>query len=119
MLQKFRALLLSLLLTHCTMLLAQTDSSVFPKPFGQGTYVPSKFGSIFYEADVEGKPVVMINGEPTVTRTVFWRALDFLKPHDFQRIYFDESGGGRATREILKKFSPAITVEDIKTLRKH
>ncbi|GEA09416.1 proline iminopeptidase [Alteromonas sp. KUL42] len=119
MLQKFRALLLTLLFTHCTMSMAQTDSSVLPKPFGQGTYVPSMFGQIYYEADGEGIPVVMINGGPGAARTVFWGALDFLKPHGYQIIYFDETGVGRATREIPQKFSPAITVEDIETLRKH
>ncbi|MEP1445737.1 MAG: alpha/beta hydrolase [Paraglaciecola sp.] len=117
MLKAFNALLLLLLCLN--VLTAKASDSSLPKPYGQGTYVKSKFGHIYYEADGEGTPVVMINGGPGASRTVFWGALDFLKSHGYQIIYFDETGVGRATREIPEAFSPAITVEDIETLRQH
>ncbi|GHG01351.1 alpha/beta fold hydrolase [Thalassotalea marina] len=118
----FKAFLITLsllLCLNCSALLAKTNENPLPKPYGQGTYIKSKFGQIYFEADGEGTPVVMLNGGPGAARTIFWGALDFLKPHGFQIIYFDETGVGRATRKIPEKFSPTITVEDIETLRKH
>ena len=99
------------------MVLSEQSTNELPKPYGQGTYIPSKFGHLYYEEDGEGTPVVMINGGPGASRTVFWGALDFLKKHDFKIVYFDETGVGRSTREIPEKFSPQITVQDIETLR--
>lgn len=108
-----------LFLLHINVLVANASDTPLPKPYGQGTFVKSKFGHIYYEADGEGTPIVMINGGPGASRTIFWGALDFLKPRGYQIIYFDETGVGRATREIQEKFSPSITVEDIETLRQH
>lgn len=119
MLRIFGAAIILLLCLATNNALAVKSEPSLPKPFGQGTYVKSKFGQIYYEADGEGTPIVMINGGPGAARTVFWGALDFLKPLGYQIVYFDETGVGRATREIPEKFSPAITVEDIETLRQH
>lgn len=101
------------------MVFSDQSKNELPKPYGQGTYIPSKFGQLYFEEDGEGTPVVMINGGPGASRTVFWGALDFLKEHDFKIVYFDETGVGRSTREIPEKFSPHITVQDIETLRQH
>lgn len=101
------------------MVLSKQSVNQLPKPYGQGTYIPSKFGQIYFEEDGEGIPVVMINGGPGASRTVFWGALDFLKEHDFKIVYFDETGVGRSTRKISEQFSPHLTVEDIETLRRH
>ncbi len=119
MLKVFSALLSLVLCLNCKALMANTPDSPLPKAYGQGTYVKTKFGQIYYEVDGEGTPVVMINGGPGASRTIFWGALDFLKPQGYQIVYFDETGVGRATRKISEKFSPAITVEDIETLRQH
>lgn len=96
---------------------AQTDK--LPAPYGQGNYIPTPRGQIYYEADGTGTPVILVNGGPGASRTVFWGALDFLKKDGYQIIYFDETGVGRATREIDEPFSPLITVEDLETLRTH
>ena len=64
---------------NCNVLMTNTTNSPLPKPYEQGTYVETKFGHIYYEVDGEGIPVVMINGGPGASRTVFWGALDFLK----------------------------------------
>ena len=119
MLNAIKTVLLLILCVWCEGLVAQVDQQNFPKPYGQGHYVKSKFGQIYYEADGEGMPVVMLNGGPGASRTVFWGALDFLKPHGYQIIYFDQTGVGRATKKIAEKYSPAVTVEDIETLRRH
>ena len=111
-------LLVSSLLTSFSSF-ADKNKPTLPAPYGQGEYIKSKFGEIYYEADGEGTPVVMINGGPGASRTVFWGALDFLKDDGYQIIYFDETGVGRATREIKGKHTPLNTVEDLETLRKH
>ncbi|MBB6523832.1 alpha/beta fold hydrolase [Pseudoteredinibacter isoporae] len=98
---------------------AGANSDQLPKPYGQGSYIPSKFGKLYYEEEGAGTPVVMINGGPGASRTVFWGALDFLKPYNYKIVYFDETGVGRSTRNIPETFSPKITVQDIETLRKH
>lgn len=119
MLKAFSTLMSLLLCLSSDVLMANTPDSPLPEPYGQGTYIKSQYGKIYYEAEGEGTPVVMINGGPGASRTVFWGALSFLKPHGYQIIYLDETGVGRATREIPDKFSPSITVEDIETLRLH
>lgn len=98
---------------------ADKAKSELPTPYGQGQYIDSKHGKIYYEADGKGTPIVMINGGPGASRTVFWGALDFLKEDGYQIVYFDETGVGRATREIKGKHSPLNTVEDLETLRQH
>ncbi len=100
-------------------LIAEESKPELPAPYGQGTYIPSKHGKIYYESDGKGTPIVMINGGPGASRTVFWGALDFLKQHGYRIIYFDETGVGRSTRKIKGKHTPLNTVEDIETLRKH
>lgn len=100
-------------------LFATQEKSILPAPYGQGNYVKTKHGKIYYEADGQGVPVVMVNGGPGASRTVFWGALDFLKEQGYQVVYFDETGVGRATREIAGKHSPWNTVADIESLRKH
>lgn len=99
--------------------LSRGAKTELPAPYGQGEYVKTKHGKIYYEADGKGTPVVMINGGPGASRTVFWGALDFLKARDYKIIYFDETGVGRATREIEGAHTPLNTVEDLETLRKH
>ena len=111
------AFLTLILLTPTTH--ADQVETPLPSPYGQGTYVPTSRGHIYYEADGEGTPVILINGGPGASRTVFWGALDFLKTEGYMIVYFDETGVGRATREINEEFSPHITVEDIETLRSH
>jgi proline iminopeptidase len=100
-------------------LLAQESKSTLPAPYGQGNYIKTELGRIYYEADGEGTPIVMVNGGPGASRTVFWGALDFLKEKGFQIIYLDETGVGRATKKIEGKHTPLNTVEDLETLRKH
>lgn len=97
----------------------QSPEYKLPQPYGQGTYIKSKFGKIYYEEDGMGTPIIMINGGPGASRTVFWGALGFLKEHNYKIVYFDETGVGRSTRKIKEKFSPLITVHDIETLRRH
>ena len=72
MLKILSALLPLLLCINCNILMANTTNSPLPKSYGQGTYVETKFGHIYYEVDGEGIPVVMINGGPGASRTVFW-----------------------------------------------
>lgn len=96
-----------------------SNTNQLPEPYGQGNYISGKFGKIYYEAEGSGTPVIMINGGPGASRTVFWGALDFLKPHNYKIVYFDETGVGRSTRKIPETFSPEITVQDIETLRRH
>lgn len=98
---------------------AEDTKTKLPAPYGQGQYISTQHGKIYYEADGEGTPVVMINGGPGASRTVFWGALDFLKKDGYQIIYFDETGVGRSTRTISGKHTPMNTVEDLETLRKH
>lgn len=111
-------LLICSLFTAFSSIAGKTNNQL-PAPYGQGEYITSKHGKIYYEADGKGTPVVMINGGPGASRTVFWGALDFLKQDGYQIIYFDETGVGRATREIQGKHSPMNTVEDLEVLRKH
>lgn len=98
---------------------AEATKTTLPAPYGQGHYISTQHGKIYYEADGEGTPVVMINGGPGASRAVFWGALDFLKKDGYQIIYLDETGVGRSTRTISGKHTPMNTVEDLETLRKH
>lgn len=110
---------IGLLLLGAASAAAQQDAAPLPAPYDQGVEVPTPRGHVYVETDGEGTPIIMVNGGPGAARTVFWGALDFLKDDGFQIVYFDETGVGRATREIDEPFSPTITVEDIETVRQH
>ncbi len=48
-----------------------------PEPYGQGSYISGKFGKIYYEEEGSGTPIIMINGGPGASRTVFWGAFNY------------------------------------------
>ena len=106
-------------LTSHSSVLAETQDGDLPEPYGKGKYIAGKHGEIYYESNGQGIPIVFVNGGPGASRTVFWGAFDFLIKQGFQIVYFDETGVGRATRQIDGKHSPLNTVDDLETLRQH
>lgn len=87
--------------------------------YGDGEVFKGTYGDLYFEAQGNGTPVVIINGGPGAGHTVFLGWFEFLLKSDFQLVYFDETGRGRATRKIDRPITPQMGVDDLEALRKH
>lgn len=76
--------------------------------YGDGEVFNGPYGELYYEAQGQGTPVVIINGGPGAGHTVFLVWFEFLLKSNFQLVYFDETGRGRATRKIDKPITPQM-----------
>lgn len=88
-------------------------------PYGNGQYLETSRGKIYYELEGDGTPVVIVNGGPGAGHRVFLGWFSFLTANGYQLVYFDDLGRGRSTRELDGKFTPQMTVDDIEALRAH
>lgn len=97
----------------------QLAASASDNPYGNGEYLETPRGKIYYELEGSGTPVVIVNGGPGAGHRVFLGWFSYLKAHGYQLVYFDDIGRGRSTRDIEGKFTPQMTVDDIEALRSH
>ena len=88
-------------------------------PYGNGQYLETPRGKIYYETEGNGTPVFIVNGGPGAGHRVFLGWFDFLKAKGYQIVYFDDIGRGRSERNIEGKFTPQMTVDDMEALRMH
>lgn len=87
--------------------------------YGDGELFDGPNGKLYFEAQGKGMPVVIINGGPGAGHTVFLGWFEFLLKSNFQLVYFDETGRGRATKKVAKPITPQMGVDDLEALRKH
>jgi len=87
--------------------------------YGDGQTFKGPYGDLYFEAQGEGTPVVIINGGPGAGHTVFLGWFEFLLRTNHQLVYFDETGRGRATKKIDRPITPQMGVDDLEALRKH
>lgn len=86
--------------------------------YGDGEFFQGKYGKLYFEAEGQGTPVVLINGGPGAGHAVFLGWFDFLVKNGYQVVYFDETGRGRATRKVKgKTLTPQMGVDDLESLR--
>ncbi|MGB0834788.1 MAG: alpha/beta fold hydrolase [Psychrobium sp.] len=89
-------------------------------PYGDGEIFKGQYGNLYFESEGRGTPVVIINGGPGAGHSVFLGWFEFLTKQHYQVVYFDETGRGRATREVANKpLSPQMGVNDLESLRQH
>lgn len=88
--------------------------------YGDGVFFQGKYGKLYFEAEGQVTPVVLINGGPGAGHSVFLGWFDFLVKNGYQVVYFDETGRGRATRKIEDQtLTPQMGVNDLESLRLH
>jgi len=100
--------------------IGQANSNEQKTIYGDGQFFEGKYGKLYFESEGKGTPVVLINGGPGSGHAVFLGWFDFLTKHDYQVVYFDETGRGRATRSVAgKTLTPQMGVDDLESLRQY
>ncbi len=88
--------------------------------YGDGETFNGKYGTLYFESEGNGTPVVIINGGPGAGHSVFLGWFEFLTKQNYKVVYFDETGRGRATRQVPNQaLSPQMGVDDLESLRQH
>jgi len=110
-----------ILITLCFCLsIVNSNANAQTITYGDGELFQGKYGKLYFEAEGQGTPVVLINGGPGAGHAVFLGWFDFLLKNGYQVVYFDETGRGRATREAAgKALTPQMGVDDLESLRLH
>jgi proline iminopeptidase len=110
-----------ILITLCFCLsIVNSNANAQTITYGDGELFQGKYGKLYFEAEGQGTPVVLINGGPGAGHAVFLGWFDFLLKNGYQVVYFDETGRGRATREVVgKALTPQMGVDDLESLRLH
>jgi proline iminopeptidase len=84
---------------------------------GKGGYVNTPAGRVYYEAEGQGTPIVLIAGGPGGTHADFHPWFGRLSRR-FQVVYFDNLGRGRSDRlEDLSHYTVERDAEDVEALR--
>ena len=111
-----KKLLLALTLMSLTFVTAAKQKT---NMYNDGKTFSGEYGQLYYKTQGHGTPVVIINGGPGGNHSIFVGWFEFLTNNNYQVVFFDETGRGRATRKVEgRKLSPQMGVDDLESLRK-